>query len=57
MKANVSYESTAQLATIKRYAMGCHIQISLNTAKLNTKKAKHAILARGYRPASRFISR
>ena len=48
MKANVSYESTAQLATIKRYAMGCHIQISLNTAKLNTEKLNtpysHAVI-------------
>ena len=38
MKGNVSYKSTAELATIKLFAMGCHIQISLNTAKLNTKR-------------------
>ncbi len=38
MKENVSYESTAQMATIKLFAMGCHIQISLNTARLNTER-------------------
>ena len=35
---NVSHENAPQLATIKLYAMGCHIQISLNTARLNTER-------------------
>lgn len=38
MKENVSYKSTAQMATIKLFAMGCHIQISLNTARLDTER-------------------
>ncbi|MDN5565962.1 MAG: FAD:protein FMN transferase [Psychrobacter sp.] len=39
----MSHESTAELATIKLFAMGCHIQISLHTARLNTPYSQVAI--------------
>ena len=43
MKGHVSHDSTAELATIKLFAMGCHIQISLHTARLNTPYSQAAI--------------
>ena len=35
MKTNMPNKNTSELATIKLFAMGCHIQISLNTTRLN----------------------
>ncbi len=43
MKKYLSYENTLQLATIKLLAMGCHIQISLNTVKLSRQYSQAAI--------------
>ena len=43
MKGRVFHESTAELATLKLFAMGCHIQISLHTARLNTQYSQVAI--------------
>jgi thiamine biosynthesis lipoprotein len=40
---NVSHENTPALATIKRFAMGCHIQISLNITNLSTQYSPVAI--------------
>ena len=35
MKENVLNKNIPQLATIQLVAMGCHIQVSLNTTRLN----------------------
>lgn len=43
MKTNASYENTPQLVTIRLFAMGCHIQISLNTTKLARQHSQMAI--------------
>lgn len=43
MKKYLSYESTPQLATIKLLAMGCHIQISLNTVALSRQYSQSVI--------------
>ena len=43
MKKYLSYESTSPLATIKLLAMGCHIQISLNTVALSRQYSQSVI--------------
>ena len=37
METNTPNKYTSELATIKLFAMGCHIQISLNTTRLNPR--------------------
>ena len=37
MKTNMPNKNTSELVTIKLFAMGCHIQISLNTTRLNPR--------------------
>ena len=43
MKTNMPNKNTSELATIKLFAMGCHIQISLNTTRLNPRYSQIAI--------------
>lgn len=43
MKENVLNKNTPQLATIKLFAMGCHIQVSLNTTRLSPQYSQMAI--------------
>ena len=39
----MSNQTTPQLATIKLFAMGCHIQISLNTTRLSAQPSQMRI--------------
>ena len=43
MKTNMPNKNTSELATIKLFAMGCHIQISLNTTRLNPRYSQIVI--------------
>ncbi|WP_201558821.1 FAD:protein FMN transferase [Psychrobacter sp. 72-O-c] len=43
MKKNASHENIPQLLNFKLLAMGCHIQVSLNTARLSTQYSQAAI--------------
>ena len=43
MKENLSYNATPQLATIKLFEMGCHIQITLDITRLSTQYSPAAI--------------
>ncbi|WP_201608961.1 FAD:protein FMN transferase [Psychrobacter immobilis] len=43
MKTNMPNKNTSELATIKLFAMGCHIQISLNTTRLNPRYSQVVI--------------
>ena len=43
MKTNMPNKYTSELATIKLFAMGCHIQISLNTTRHNPRYSQIAI--------------
>ena len=43
MKTNMPNKNTSELATIKLFAMGCHIQISLNTTRLSTQYSQIVI--------------
>ena len=43
MKTNMTDKNTPQLATIKLVAMGCHIQVSLDTTRLSMQYAQIAI--------------
>ena len=43
METNTPNKYTSELATIKLFAMGCHIQISLNTTRLNPRYSQIAI--------------
>lgn len=43
MHTNMSNQTTPQLATIKLFAMGCHIQISLNTTRLSAQPSQMRI--------------
>lgn len=43
MKTNMPNKNASELATIKLFAMGCHIQISLNTTRLNPRYSQIAI--------------
>ncbi len=43
MQTNMPNKNTSELATIKLSAMGCHIQISLNTTRLNTQYSQIVI--------------
>ena len=43
MKTNMTDKKTPQLATIKLVAMGCHIQVSLDTTRLSMQYAQIAI--------------
>ena len=43
MKTNMPNKNASELATIKLFAMGCHIQISLNTTRLNPRYSQIVI--------------
>ncbi|KAA0914519.1 FAD:protein FMN transferase [Psychrobacter sp. ANT_WB68] len=43
MKTNMPNKNTSELATIKLFAMGCHIQINLNTTRLNPRYSQIVI--------------
>lgn len=43
MKTNMPNKNTSELVTIKLFAMGCHIQISLNTTRLNPRYSQIVI--------------
>ena len=43
MKTNMPNKNTSELTTIKLFAMGCHIQVSLDTTKLHTQYSQMAI--------------
>jgi thiamine biosynthesis lipoprotein len=43
MNTNTSNQTIPQLATIKLFAMGCHIQISLNTTRLSAQYSQITI--------------
>ena len=43
MKTDMPNKNTSELATIKLFAMGCHIRISLNTTSINPRYSQIAI--------------
>ena len=43
MKTNMPNKNTSELTTIKLFAMGCHIQVSLDTTKLHAKYSQMVI--------------